>query len=68
MKPGNILNILNGITDPQQAIRSLPDEQFRVTVLAVAMMMQTVRDEAIRRGIWDDIKGMKVKASDGSPR
>jgi hypothetical protein len=59
-----ILNIrddlLNGNITLEEALRKMPDEQFRTLVLTVAEMMKTVRDEAVRRGIWESFKGVKV--------
>ena len=46
---------------PEEMLRELPDEQFRIAVQAVAELFKTLKTEAIRRGIWDDLKTKKVK-------
>jgi hypothetical protein len=37
-------------------LQDIPDETFRLMVLGVAGAFVSLRDEAIRRGIWDELK------------
>jgi hypothetical protein len=45
----------------QEMLRELPDEQFRMSVMVAAELFLTLKAEAIRRGIWDELKTKKVK-------
>jgi hypothetical protein len=47
-------------SDVDALLRELPDEQFRTLVLVSAEVLKQLKDEAIRRGIWEDFKGRKV--------
>ena len=42
--------------DPKALLRDLPEEQFRLAFWAVADLFLTMKNEAIRRGIWDSFK------------
>jgi hypothetical protein len=44
---------------PEEILKELPDEQFRTAVLAAAELLRTLKAEAVRRGIWDELKGRK---------
>jgi len=46
--------------DPALFLQKLPEAQFRTALLVTAETMKLMRDEAIRRGIWDDIRHAKV--------
>lgn len=46
--------------DPEQLLREVPDEQFRVLVYTAAELLKTLKAEALRRGIWDDFKTRKA--------
>jgi hypothetical protein len=48
---------------PEEILCEIPDEQFRVAVQAAAMLLKTLKAEAVRRGIWEELKGMKVQES-----
>lgn len=62
MKAAELLHAINTWSKtPEQLLRELPDEQFRIACYAAAEMLKTFKDEAVRRGIWDDIKTKKVK-------
>jgi hypothetical protein len=41
------------------AVRSLTDDALKRMVQSVASLFKTLKDEAIRRGLWDELKGLK---------
>jgi len=41
------------------AIGSLTDEALTQMIQAVAMIFKSLKDEAIRRGRWDELKGQR---------
>ena len=45
---------------PEHILREVPEEQFRLMVYASAELFKTLKTEAIRRGIWDDLKTKKL--------
>lgn len=46
---------------PEALLRELPDDEFRVAFYASAELFKTLKAEAVRRGIWNELKGTKVK-------
>jgi len=52
--------------DPEQALRELPEDQFRLVIQANAVLFTQLKREAVRRGIWDDLMrgGLGLKKSD----
>lgn len=50
-----------GFKTPEELLQELPDDKFRLAVRAAAELFKALRAEAIRRGIWDELKGVKVK-------
>ena len=63
MKARDLLQAVEGYSqmNPEEALQKLPDEKFRLAMLIVAEMFRTMKNEAIRRGIWDELKETKVK-------
>jgi hypothetical protein len=39
------------------AVRSLTDEALKLMTQTVATLFKTLKDEAVRRGIWEELKG-----------
>ena len=46
--------------DPAVLLKELDDEHVRTMAYVAAGLFKAVKDEAVRRGIWDDIKTTKV--------
>jgi hypothetical protein len=42
------------------AVRSLPADSFAQVLQATAVLFSMLKAEAIRRGVWDDLKIKKV--------
>ena len=63
MKARDLLRAVESYSqmNPEEALQKLSDEQFRTMMLTVAEVFRTMKAEAIRRGIWDELKGTKVK-------
>ncbi len=51
------------LTEPSKVLHELPDAQFRLLVYTAAELLSQVKAEAIRRGIWDELKTKKVVPS-----
>lgn len=47
--------------DIEQLFQKLDDEQFKLVFYAVAELFTKLRNEAVRRGIWDEIKTKKIQ-------
>lgn len=46
----------------EDMLRELPEDKFRLALQASAELFRTLKKEAVRRGIWDDIvKKERVK-------
>lgn len=45
---------------PETALRELSDDQLMAAVLVAAGLFKMMKTEAIRRGVWDSMKGQKV--------
>lgn len=48
--------------DAMSMLKALPDDHFKLALLASAELFKQMKDEAIRRGVWDEVKGTKVQA------
>ena len=48
-----------------EQLRQLPDEHFRAALIAVATLFSTLKQEAQRRGIWDDCTKTPGKTGGG---
>jgi len=46
--------------DPIAQVRALPDEQFKLLVWSTAELFRTLREEAKRRGVWDELSRKKL--------
>jgi len=57
--PDALMKLSRTLRNPEEALRELPDDQFRVALLASAELLRQMRNEAVRRGIWDELKGIK---------
>ena len=44
----------------EQMIQELPDDKLQLAILTAAELLRSLKGEAVRRGIWDDIKMVKV--------
>ena len=44
----------------EEALSDLPDDKFRLAVYAAAEAFSRLKKEAIRRGIWEDLKKKKT--------
>ena len=55
----NFDKILLNPKTAERMMRELPEDKFRIMVYAAAELFRTVKKEAERRGIWDDIKTKK---------
>jgi len=49
--------------DPETAMRALPDEQFKMLVWSTAELFKTLREEAKRRGIWEELSSSSSRRS-----
>ena len=62
-----LLNIrddaMQGNTHPREALKQLPEEQFKVAFWATADLFKIMKHEAERRGIWDDLTKKRDTAS-----
>jgi DNA polymerase III gamma/tau subunit len=45
--------------EPERLMREMPEAQFRLVVQATAVLFSQLKQEAIRRGIWDELKTWK---------
>jgi len=45
--------------DPERLLMEMPEAQFRLVVQSTALLLSQLKREAIRRGIWDDLKTWK---------
>jgi hypothetical protein len=43
----------------EAAMRSLTDDRLKQTIHVVATMLKMLKAEAMRRGVWDDLRGLK---------
>lgn len=52
--------------DPEQMLREMPEDQFRLVLQATAVLLTQLKREAKRRGIWDEMvqAGLGLKKSD----
>lgn len=48
-------DLAQGKINPSEALRQLPDDKFKLAFWAVADMFKSMKHEAERRGIWDDL-------------
>ena len=60
MKPRDLKNLWRMLETPEELLVKLPDANFRTAIYAVADIFSVMKKEAIRRGIWDDIKTKKL--------
>lgn len=47
--------------DPKEELKKLKDDDLRTAIISCALTLQTLRDEAIRRGKWEEWKTAKVE-------
>lgn len=45
---------------PDEALGTLDDEQLKTALLVSAELFKKIKIEAQRRGVWDELKGVKV--------
>lgn len=53
-----ILNIRDDVlagADPQEMLRKVPEEQFKLIFWSAADLFKTLKAEAERRGIWEEM-------------
>jgi hypothetical protein len=48
-------DVAQGKVNPGEILRQLPEQQFKLAFWAVADLFKTMKKEAERRGIWEDM-------------
>ena len=62
MKARDLIRAIeNWGTKPEAALRELTDDQFKIAFWASVELFKTLKAEAERRGIWDELTRKKVK-------
>jgi hypothetical protein len=50
--------------DPYVLLRSLSPDQLRTVLQVTAQLFKDVKDETVRRGLWEEFSTIKIKSGD----
>jgi hypothetical protein len=53
--PDSLIEMLSSSEWTETAVRSLTDENLKRMTQVSAVLFKTLKDEAIRRGLWDEL-------------
>ena len=62
MTADTLLAMLRKQVDPEKMLPHLSDDQLKTGIQVTAKMFKTLKEEAERRGIWDQISGRLIPA------
>jgi hypothetical protein len=64
MKARDLLTIIERYAEAsrmttEKLLEEVPNDKFKLIVQSTATLFKHLKEEAIRRGIWDELRGMK---------